>query len=137
MCVDCLTAILARLAPREIPASHRYENGELRVITIGPTFAGLVAESFEQIRGSAGGNVAIMLRLLGGLQTVASLTGSPGRRRTLHEQVKAIDELAARTLESPRDRARFERRLARVREAFQTARAPSQSTRQSNEDQVR
>ena len=37
----------------EIPSSHRYEEGELRVITIGPTFAGLVAESFDQIRGSA------------------------------------------------------------------------------------
>ncbi len=55
MCVDYLTAILARLASRNIPSSHRYEEGELRVITIGPTFAGLVAESFDQIRGSAAG----------------------------------------------------------------------------------
>ena len=65
MCVDYLTAILARLASRNIPSSHRYEDGELRVITIGPTFASLVAESFDQIRGSATGNVAIMLRMLG------------------------------------------------------------------------
>ena len=65
MCVDYLTAILARLASREIPSSHRYEEGELRIIAIGPTFASLVAESFDQIRGSASGNVAIMLRMLG------------------------------------------------------------------------
>ena len=32
MCVDYLTAILARLASRNIPASRRYEEGELRVI---------------------------------------------------------------------------------------------------------
>ena len=32
MCVDYLTAILARLASRNIPSSHRYEEGELRVI---------------------------------------------------------------------------------------------------------
>ncbi len=65
MCVDYLTAILARLASRTIPSSHRYEDGTLRVLTIGPTFASLVAESFEQIRGSATGNVAILLLMLG------------------------------------------------------------------------
>ena len=50
MCVDYLAAILARLASRNIPSSHRYEEGELRVIAVGPTFASLVAESFDQIR---------------------------------------------------------------------------------------
>lgn len=53
---------------RSIPSSHRYEDGDLRVITSGPTFAKLVAESFDQIRGSAAGNVGIMLRMLGALQ---------------------------------------------------------------------
>ena len=119
MCVDYLTAILARLASRDIPSSHRYEDGELRVITIGPTFASLVAESFDQIRGSAAGNVAIMLRMLGALQTIASLTANPSRRRALREQVQWIAELAERTIESPHDRARFESRLARVREALE------------------
>jgi uncharacterized membrane protein len=120
MCVDYLQAILARLASRGIPSSLRYEDGELRIIAIGPTFAGLVAESFDQIRGSAGGNLGIMLRMLGSLQTIASLTASPGRRQVLREQVECIVELAARTLESPHDRARFESRLARVRETLET-----------------
>ena len=116
MCVDYLTAILARLAPRNIPSSHRYEDGELRVIAIGQTFASLLAESFDQIRGSAAGNVAVMLRMLGALQTIASLTVSPGRRRVLRQEMECIAELAARTIESPHDRARFEIRLrARAR----------------------
>lgn len=119
MCLDYLTAILARLAVRDIPSSHRYDEGELRVIAIGQTFAGLVAESFDQIRGSAGGNVAIMLRLLGALQTVASQTSSPVRRQVLHDQVQWIAELADRTIESPHDRSRFEGRLTRVREAIE------------------
>lgn len=121
MCVDYLTAILGKLASRNIPPSHRYEDGELRVITIGPTFAGLVAESFDQVRGSAMGNVAIMLRMLGGLHTIASLTASPSRRRALCDQAQWIAELAERTLESPHDLARFESRLAHVREALETA----------------
>jgi uncharacterized membrane protein len=135
MCLDYLTAILARLASRGIPSSHRYEDGELRVIAIGPTFAGLVAESFDQIRGSAEGNVAIMLRMLGALQTIASLTGSPSRRRVLREQVEGIAESAERTIESPHDRARFESRLARVRGALETKPSDRQATNQSNHEE--
>ena len=129
MCVDYLTAILARLAPRNFPSSYRYEEGELRVIAMAPTFAGLVAESFDQIRGSAQGNVAVMLRILGALQTIASLTASPGRRRVLREQVEYIGELADHTVESAHDRARFESRLAQVREAFDTEPVLAQSTK--------
>jgi len=118
MCIDYLTAILARLASRTIPSSHRYEEGELRVIAIGQTFDSLAAASFDQIRGSATGNVGIMLRMLGALQTISSLTASPGRRRVLRNQVQWIAELAERTLESPHDLVRFERRLESVREAL-------------------
>ena len=119
MCVDYLTAILARLASRNIPSSHRYEEGGLRVITMGPTFESLLADSFDQIRGSAQGNVAIMLRMLGALQTIAGLTASPSRRRALRDQVRWIAELAERTLESEHDRASIDTRLARVREALE------------------
>jgi uncharacterized membrane protein len=77
-----------------------------------------VAESFDQIRGSANGNLGIMLRMLGSLQTIASLTASPSRRLVLREQVECIAELAARTIASPHDRERIETRLAHVREAL-------------------
>ena len=131
MCVDYLTAILARLASRDIPSSHRYEEGELRVIAIGPTFTNLVAESFDQIRGSAQGNVSIMLRMLGALQTIASVTASPSRRRALRDQAQWIAELAERTIESPHDRARFESRLAHVHEALETTvRSTQEQSRQ-------
>ena len=59
-----------------------------------------------------------MLRMLGALQTIGSLTASPSRRRALREEVQWIAELAERTVESPHDRARFESRLANVREAL-------------------
>ena len=120
MCVDYLTAILAQLACREIPSSHRYEDGELRVISIGQTFAGLVAKSFDDIRGSAGGNVAILLRMLDALQTIASRTDSPDRRHVLREQAECLAELAGRTIDSPRDQTRFDNRLAQVRKALET-----------------
>lgn len=119
MCVDYLTAILARLASRDIPSPHRYEKGDLRVIAIGPTFASLVSESFDQIRASAGGNLGVMLRMLGALQTIGSLTTNPSRRRALHKEARWIAELAERTIESPHDRQRFKSRLTRACQALE------------------
>jgi len=120
-CVDYLSAILSRLAPQQIPSSHRYENGEFRVIAKGPSFQSLLSDAFDQIRESARGNVAILLQLLAALQTIASLTTCPGRRASLGDEVQCTAELAGRTIESPRDRDRFENRLERVREALLTA----------------
>ena len=119
MCVDYLAAILVRLAARRIATSHRLDQGELRVIARGPSFESLLAEAFDQIRQNAAGNIAIMSRMLDALQTIAGLTAGPSRRRALREKVQWIAELAERTIESRYDRARFESRLARVREALE------------------
>lgn len=119
MCVDYLAAILARLACRQFLPSHRYEGETLRVIAIVPTFEGLLAEAFDQIRDSTAGNVAIMARMLSAIDTIASLTVSPSRRRALDQQVQWIAELADRTIESTHDRDRLARRLTDVREALE------------------
>jgi uncharacterized membrane protein len=118
MCVDYLTAILARLNGRRYPPSHRYEGEALRVIATVPTFEALLAEAFDQIRGSAEGNVAIIARMLGAIDTLGTLTANPSHRRALDEQVQRIAELAGRTVPAPQDRARIERRLEHVREAL-------------------
>jgi len=118
MCVDHLAAILARLACRQLPLSHRYEGDTLRVIASVPTFEGLLAEAFDQIRDSAAGNVAIMARMLGAIDAIASLTTSPRERRALREHLQWIAELADRTIESANDRARIKRRLTHVYEAI-------------------
>jgi len=115
MCVDYLAAILVRLAARRIVTAHCLEHGMLRVIARGPSFESLLAEAFDQIRQNASGNVAIMSRQLGALQTIASQTTNPGRRRAVHEKVQWIAELAERTIASPYDRERFEKHLVRVR----------------------
>ena len=118
ICVDYLTAILARLAPRKFPALRRYEESELRVIAMAPTFENLLVEAFDQIRRNAEGNVSVMSRMLGALDAIASLTDNPRRRRALREQVQRIAELADRTIDSAHDRAWIEERLMRAREAL-------------------
>ncbi len=124
MCVDYLTAILARIAPLPLPSSHRFEDGELRVIAIGPDFASLVAGAFDEIRGSASGNVAIMLRMLDALQTIGSLTHDAGRRRVLSEQLCCIAEVGAPSIPSSHDRAQFDQRLSQVRVSLVHNHAP-------------
>lgn len=123
MCVDYLTAILVRLAARRIGPSHGLDQGELRVIARGPSFESLLAKAFDQIRQNAAGNVAIMSRMIDALQTIAGMTAGPGRRRVLRNQVQWIADLAERTIGSPYDLARFERRLAHVLEAMEAMEA--------------
>jgi uncharacterized membrane protein len=125
MCIDYLAAILVRLATRRFAPSHCLDQGKLRIITRGPSFESLLAEAFDQIRQNSAGNVAIMERMLGALYTIAGQTADPGRRRAVGERMQWIAELAERTIGSPHDRARFLRKLARVREAFETEAALS------------
>jgi uncharacterized membrane protein len=124
MCVDYLTAILARIAHRQIPSVHRYEEGQLRVIAKGPSFESLLAESFDQIRSIAKGDVAIMSRMLGAFQTLAGLISDPNRRQALRDQVQWVAEMAERTVESPHDRARITEQVARVSEALEADGCP-------------
>ena len=118
MCVDYLTAILVSVASRSLSSSLRDETGGLRVIGRGQTFETFVDTAFDQIRGSAASNVAVMLRMLSALQTIANATESAERQQPLRRHVDAIAELAKRTIESPFDRARFEGHLERVRRSF-------------------
>ncbi|MDX1303236.1 DUF2254 domain-containing protein [Photobacterium sp.] len=119
MCVDYLTSILARLAGRQFPPVHCYQGETLRVIAIVPSFEGLLAEAFDQIRSSAEENVAILARLLGALDTIGSLTIRPSYLRALDEQLQCIAELADRTIEASYDRERLERRMSEVREMLE------------------
>ncbi len=122
MCVDHLTAILAHLAGRQLPPSRLCKDGELRVITIVPTFESLLADSFDQIRRSAAGNVVIMACILSALDNIASLTDSQRHREALCEQMQWIAELAERTIESAHDRAHIKMRLMPLRETLEAQR---------------
>jgi uncharacterized membrane protein len=79
--------------------------------------------------------MAIILRMLDALQTIASLTGSPSRLRVLREQAECIVELAEGSIESPSDRVRLESRLARVREALETKSFDHQPTNPSKHEE--
>ncbi|MDA3962889.1 MAG: DUF2254 domain-containing protein [Planctomycetota bacterium] len=125
ICIDHLTAILARLVIRKFPGLRRYDEGDLRVIAKGPTFEVLLCGAFDQIRRNAQGNVAILSHMLSALETIASQTDRPSRRLALREQVRRIAAMAGGIVDSAHDRPHLEAHLQQVRNALEVASATS------------
>ncbi len=113
-CIDFLGAIVARLAPRPFAARDRSDGSQLRLIARGPTFPGLLAEAFDQIRQNAEGNVAVLTRLLQVLEIVATRTTDVHRRAALRQQADLIAETAKRSVPSAHDRATIQMAANRV-----------------------
>ncbi|MFO7901275.1 MAG: DUF2254 family protein, partial [Pirellulaceae bacterium] len=105
---------------RQFPASHRLDQGELRLITRGPSFPSLLAEAFDQIRQNASGNVAVLTRLLQALETIAGQTPNFRRRQALRQQAELIAADAKRTVASPHDRAGIEAVMLRLSQSLMT-----------------
>ena len=118
MCVDYLTAVLVRLKDRQLEPPSRSESGEVRVLCCRATYADFVADTFDQIRQNAEGNVAMLQRLLESLATLGDVTTSRSRRRALLRQAEAITEVIARTVASPVDRGALESYATRVSQAL-------------------
>ncbi|GAA4024847.1 DUF2254 domain-containing protein [Hymenobacter glaciei] len=112
--IDHLGALLAQLADRRFEQQLRADQARVRVIAVRPTFAGYVATAFDQIRGSADGNVAVYLRLLTALATIGQRTHAPERRRDLRQQADLIAEAARRTLATDYEREQVRERLEQV-----------------------
>lgn len=78
-CVDRLGSALCRLARRDAPSPLRYDDeGRLRLVAPGSTFAGMVDAAFNQIRQSARSNPAVAIRML---DVIAQIAGHVQHKR--------------------------------------------------------
>jgi uncharacterized membrane protein len=109
---------MARLAGRQFPLLHRYEGDALRLVVIAPSFEELLAEAFDQIRVNAEVNVAILVRILGALDTIGSLTKKHSHLQALNEQLQWMSELVDRCSKYNHDHKRLKRLLSSVRETL-------------------
>lgn len=106
LCVDHLTAILARLGDRRLGAAERGgDAGEEWVVPKRPAYGDFVAAAFDQIRQNAAGSIAMLRHLLGSLSTLSDVTSAPSRRLVLLRQVEAVTEVIERSVESGPERA--------------------------------
>ncbi len=121
-CVDYLSAICARVARRRVPEANRYHEGGLRVIARGATFESLLDDSFDQIRESAEGNAAIVVRILHRLNAIARQTSSRSRLDHIAAHLERVELLAERSIKSPHDRERIKAAARELNSALDTSR---------------
>ena len=126
MCIDHLEAALAHVAACAMPISLKTEDGQVRLIMPGTSFADMLDMAFDQIRNNAARNVAVMAHMLRAIATVASRTVDVGRRESLRHHLTPVTDLARRTIDTDHDRDKFE--VERVR-AIATLDAQTQPVR--------
>ncbi|MUL39288.1 DUF2254 domain-containing protein [Gloeocapsopsis dulcis] len=90
-CIDRLSAGLSRLAQRNFPSPYRYDDKDnLRVIAQPVTFAGLTDAAFNQIRQYSTSDVAVTIRLLEAIATIALYTQNSRLRAALRRHAEMI-----------------------------------------------
>ena len=92
LCVDRLSAALARVAARPIPSTHRYApDGRLRIVAKHYGFRGLVEAAFNPIRQYGRKSVAVTVRLLEAIRRIALHVHRAEDRETLLRQARMIE----------------------------------------------
>ena len=123
MGLDYLGAILAALGPRAFPSPCQRVDGIIRLVTVQPDFTVLVREAFDQIRRSADGNVAIILRIATTLEHLGTLALPADRYHALFEQLDFLTEFSTRTVPAPADRVDIDNQLDKVLRSLVAQRA--------------
>ncbi|GAA4381158.1 DUF2254 domain-containing protein [Hymenobacter koreensis] len=115
ICIDHLGALLALLATRQFPDSLRSDTdtNRVRVVARQPSFADYVSTAFDQILTSGLQNVAVLLRLLSALKTIAERTSRPERLQVLRQQSELI-AAAEQRLTSPHEWELVRQRLSEL-----------------------
>jgi uncharacterized membrane protein len=106
-CIDRLGSTLCYLANRKFPPSCRYDSeANLRLIIANPvTFAGITNTAFDQIRQYGRSSVAVTIRLLETLQTIAAQTRCPDRQQVLLRQADMVERASHESISEDNDRA--------------------------------
>lgn len=123
-CLDWLGAALSKMAGREIPAPHRYDDrGRLRVIARGVDFPAMADAAFNQIRQYGHGSVSVLLRLLDTLAAVGESARRAGDRDCLRRHADLVAADARHALVNEQDLHEVEERHAAALRVLNAPRA--------------
>jgi uncharacterized membrane protein len=118
-CIDRLGAALIRLAQKSLPPSYRYdENGRLRLITTSFSFEGVLDRSFDQIRRAAAADVAVILRLLETLSTIAGVVERAERKAAILRQGEMIRRAGERFVDEKLDQKDIQERYRSLKQVL-------------------
>lgn len=103
-CIDQLSAALSHLAAKEFPSPYRYDNNNvLRLIVETVTFTRIIDAAFNQIRQYGSTSVAVIIRLLEAIATIAERTENKKYRRCLLHHANAIERASRQHISEPLD----------------------------------
>ncbi len=103
-CVDRLGSVLAKVAARPAPSTHRYgRDGQLRIVAKHYAFRGLAAAAFNQIRQYARSSAPVTIRLLEAIRIIAHHIRRKEDREALLHHATMIDRGAKEGLPEPSD----------------------------------
>jgi len=103
-CIDQLSAGFCHLVQRNFPSPYRYDNyNKLRVIAEGIKFPGLMDAAFNQIRQYGCSDVAVTVRLLEALATIATYTNNSKYQVILHHHADMILQNSQEKLSQEKD----------------------------------
>jgi uncharacterized membrane protein len=106
MCIDQLTALLCRVAGREIPDEMRARAGKLQLVVPGRNFGDWLQIGLRPIAFHARGDLNVLRQLVNALELIATAAHPwPTRRQALlplvHELHRALGELPSRGVARP------------------------------------
>lgn len=103
-CVDWLGAGLISMLHRKLPpGTTRDSEGTIRVIHHHFSFEHTLAAAFNQIRQNSSGNVAVSIRLLETLQSIAEQAGTREQKAAIAEHVEKIMHDVSTDISNPWD----------------------------------
>jgi uncharacterized membrane protein len=109
---------MCRALPRAV---LRDSQGIVRILCTEATYAGLIAESFNQIRQHGSHIPIIILHLLEAIERIAQHVTLPVQHSALEEQARVIVEASRRSIEDPFDTRNIEERYARAQHTLDQA----------------
>lgn len=104
-CIDQLGSALCCLSDRAFPSPCRYDDeGRLRIISKPLTFEGVTNAAFDQIRQCGSTNIAVTIRLLETLKTIAGHARNSEQRQAILRQADMIARASQESITEKNDR---------------------------------
>ncbi len=117
-CVDYIGSILSAVASQKMRKRVHSDETTVRVIARESSFADMAALAFDQIRGNAEGNPAVMLAILRAIEITAAQTQNSARHAVLRHQVELLTAVAEQSLPFAYERDKVRQRAEAVTRAL-------------------
>jgi uncharacterized membrane protein len=118
-CIDRVGSALCRLARREMPSPQRFDDeGRLRLVAPGATFAEILDAAVDPIRQSARSNPAVAIRLLDAIAQIAGRMQHTAHASCLRRQAEMIVRGAREAVAEPEDVRAVEARFVAATQAL-------------------